>query len=74
MLEIGLPPRLRMCGSFLEYLYPELLPASPGAQLQGTTVCTFSIQLVQIRLQPPIGSKTSEITFFDSMDDCCNGI
>ena len=38
-------------------IYPELFPASPGAQLQEITVSTFSIQLGQIRLQSPIGSK-----------------
>ena len=32
-------------------IYPELFPASPGAQLQEITVNTFSIQLGQIRLQ-----------------------
>ena len=39
----------------------ELFPASPGAHLQEITVSTFSIQLGQIRLQPPIGSTK---TFF----------
>ena len=37
--------------------YPELFPASPGAQSQEITVSTFSIQPVHIRLHFPIGSK-----------------
>ena len=45
-------------------IYPELFPASPGAQLQKITVSTFSIQLGQIRLQSPIGSKKN--VFFRS--------
>ena len=32
-------------------IYPELFPASPGAQLQEVTVGTLSIQLGQIRLR-----------------------
>ena len=40
----------------------EFSPASPGAQLQEITVSTFSIQLGQIRLHSPIGSKKSSGT------------
>ena len=64
MLEISLP-RLRMAWTFSK-IYPELFSVSPVAQLQKITVCTFSIQyddiqVDQIRLQSPIGSKR---TFF----------
>ena len=41
----------------LSKIYPELFPASPGAQLQEITVSTFSIRLGQTRLHSPIGSK-----------------
>ena len=43
MMEIGLP-RLRM-NAALSNIYPELFPASPGAQLQEISVSTSSIQL-----------------------------
>ena len=41
MMEIGLP-RLRM-NAALSNIYPELFPASPGAQLQEISVSIFSI-------------------------------
>ena len=47
---------------FSPKIYPELFPASPGAQLQEITDSTFSIQLGQIRLQPPIGDLVEVIT------------
>ena len=44
ILKRGIP-RFRISRSFLQGLYPELFPASPGAQLKEITVCTFPIQL-----------------------------
>ena len=43
MLEVGLP-RLVMTGVFSK-IYPELFPASSGAQLQEITVSTVSTRL-----------------------------
>ena len=40
-------------------IYPKPLPDSSGAQLHEITVSLFAIQLGQIRLQSPIGSKST---------------
>ena len=60
-LEIG-PPRLRMTWSFLQDLSRAVSRFS-RAQWQEITVSTFSIQLVQIRLQSSVGSKKN--VFFE---------
>ena len=67
MLEIDLP-RLRMTWSFLQDLSRSVEAASPGTQLLEITVSIFSIQLGQIRLQSPIGSKKK--FFCDPIGDC----
>ena len=54
-------------------IYPELLPTSPGAQLQKITVRTSSIQLGQRRFQFPIESF-SFLCFSDPIGDCNNRI
>ena len=63
MLEIGLP-RFRMTWSFSK-IYPEMFPASPGAQLQEITVSTFSIQLGQTRLQCFFSTRSGIVTQLD---------
>ena len=43
-------------------IYPELFPASPGAQLQEVTVSTFFDPTGSIRLHFPIGSKKTFVS------------
>ena len=72
MLTIGLPPRLRMSLSFLEYLYPELLSASAGAQLRKSHSALFDPTTVgQIPLQQSsIESKNVISDVFDPIGGC----
>ena len=72
MLTIGLPPRLRMSLSFLEYLYPEMLSASAGAQLRKSHSALFDPTTVgQIPLQQSsIESKNVISDVFDPIGGC----